>query len=230
MKAVAIVGFKNRGKSNLVLKLTEALKKKGYTLGIVKHCHGKINIAEKDKPFAQYAKEVVITSDKEISRFSKKFLSLEDIVSNLNRDYVLVEGFKQNKTLPRIVCFKTEKEKKQLSCDLEIAFVKKKDSFIEKNITKLVSLVEKKAFKLPNINCKKCGFNACYDLAKEIVKGKRNISDCIALQNQSKVWIDDNLVSINPFVSDILKNILWGFLLSLKGVKKLGRLRIEIEK
>jgi molybdopterin-guanine dinucleotide biosynthesis protein B len=230
MKAIAIVGFKNSGKSSLVVGLAGILKKKGYTVGIVKHSHGKISIADKDKPFSKYAKEIFIVSDKEVSGFSKKMFCLEDVLSNLNVDFVLVEGFKLNKSLPRIVCFKTEKEKEELSCGLEIAFVAKKEFDNKQYMERLARLVEMKAFKLPNTNCGKCGFSSCFDLAKQILKGKRNISDCLALKNQSRVWIDDRLISINPFVSDILKGILRGFLTSLKGVNKIGRIKIEIDK
>lgn len=228
MKAVAIVGFKNSGKSSLVLSLAEALKKKGYTVGIVKHCQEKINMVEKDKPFSRFAKEIAIVSDKEISRFSKKFLTLEDIISTLSLDYVLVEGFKQNKTLPRIVCFKNEKEKKELIKGLEIAFVKKEGFNYGKNITKLVSLLEKKAFKLPGVNCGRCGFKTCYDLAQEIIKQNQKPSVCVYSNGKVRLWIEDRPIFLNPFAEDILKNVVSGFVKSLKGAKKSGKIKIEI--
>ncbi|MBU0702234.1 MAG: hypothetical protein KKC18_00010 [Chloroflexi bacterium] len=35
--------------------------------------------------------------------------------------------------------------------------------------------------KLPNLDCGDCGYERCYDLAREIVAGNRSVEDCVFL-------------------------------------------------
>lgn len=228
MHAVAIVGFKNSGKSYLVRALAVFLKKNGSKIAIIKHAHRSIDIVDKDKPLYRCSKELTVVSDREISTLRKKTVSLEEIISGIGADYVLVEGFKQNKTLPRIVCYKNPKEKKELACGLEIGFVNNA-RLTNADIKKLAVTVQKKAFKLPGINCGKCGFKTCFGLAKEIVRGKKSPKDCAYAQASARLWIDGKPVFLNFFVDDIFTNVVRGFIKSLKCGRRAGKIKIEID-
>jgi molybdopterin-guanine dinucleotide biosynthesis protein B len=228
MKAVAIVGYKKSGKTTLVRALAAFLKKKGYKIAIVKHAHRHIDIPEKDTQFFENCSTLVLATEKIVSTVEKRFASLEDILSRLDADYVLVEGFKQNKTLPRIVCYNTAKEKKELSCGLEIGFVKNGD-LKPKDVKSLAGAVIKRSFKLPGINCGKCGFKSCLELARQILKGEKSFKDCAYKQAKAKVWVGGKFVFLNFFVEDILRNTVKGFVQSLKGAERSGNIKIEID-
>jgi molybdopterin-guanine dinucleotide biosynthesis protein B len=228
MKAIAIVGYKKSGKTTLVRALAAFLKKKGNKIAIVKHAHRHIDIPEKDTQFFENSSTVVLATENVVSTVEKRFASLEDILSRLEADYVLVEGFKQNRTLPRIVCYNTSKEKKELSCGLEIGFVRN-GGLKPKDIKSLADAVMKTAFKLPGINCGKCGFKSCFELAREIVRGKRSSKDCAYQMTKAKVWVGEKFVFLNFFVEDILRNTVRGFVHSLKGAERSGKIKIEID-
>ncbi len=227
MKAVAIVGFKNSGKSYLVKALAKILRRQGFSVGIIKHAHAPLDIVEKDRPFYACADTVAIIADRQVSTLRKASLRLEEILAQTNTDFILVEGFKQHKTLPRIVCYNSLKEKKELSCGLEIGFVKNGD-ISDIDVKKLAKVITGKAFKLPGIDCGKCGFKTCFDLAKEIVRQKQKPSACVYSNSKARLWLDDKPIFLNFFVEDIFRNVVSGFVSSLKGAKKTGKIKIEI--
>ena len=228
MKAVGIIGFKNSGKTHLVKVLAGALSGEGHKVGIVKHAHGRLNVVEKDRALYACCRELTVISDKETGSLRRGSADLEDIISETSADLVLVEGFKLDKTLPRIICYKDLKEKKQLSTGLEIGFVKIGE-LTAVDVKKLAAAVRRKAFKLPGINCGKCGFKTCFGLAKEIVKGKRAQRDCAYALASARVRIAGKRVAVNPFVGKALANVVRGFLQSLKGGQTPGRIEIRID-
>jgi len=87
--------------------------------------------------------------------------------------------------------------------------------------------VEEKAFKLPNLNCGGCGYETCYEMAREIVKGNKSMEDCVSLQPATKVKIDGKLMPMNPFISELVESTVRGLLSPLKGFSK-GRIEIKI--
>lgn len=228
MKAVAVVGFKNSGKSYLVRALAGALKAQGCRVGIVKHAHRAIEVAEKDGRLYAQAREVVVVSDKELSSLRKSTAGLQDIISGMNADIVIVEGFKQDKTLPRIVCYKTPAEKAQLTLGLELGFVKT-GKLGAGDVKKLAAAARKKGFKLPADNCAKCGYKNCYELAKAIVKGKEEPRKCVYTAARARLWVGGASIPMKLFVDDILVNTVRGFVKSLRGGAAPGRIKIEID-
>lgn len=228
MKAIAVVGFKNSGKSYLVKALAGALKAQGCRIGIVKHAHRAIEVADKDGQLYARAREVVVVSDKEISSLRKGSAGLEEIISGMDADIVIVEGFKQNKTLPRIVCYKDNKEKAQLTLGLELGFVKT-GKLSAGDVRKLASAVRKKGFKLPGEDCAKCGYKDCYELAKAIVKGKEAAGKCVYAGARARLWVGGASIPMKLFVDDILANTVRGFVKSLRGGQAAGRIKLEID-
>ena len=89
----------------------------------------------------------------------------------------------------------------------------------EQGIAKILS-------SLPGLDCKKCGYESCEELAAAIYKGKAKLSDCAPLklksQLRTRIMINDNEVPIQPFVSKIICNSILGMVSSLKGVSIKG--------
>jgi molybdopterin-guanine dinucleotide biosynthesis adapter protein len=91
----------------------------------------------------------------------------------------------------------------------------------------MASIIIERSFKLPSLNCGHCGYETCYELAMEIVKGKKSIENCVSLNPSISITVDGTEFPLNPFMSNLFKNSFLAMLSSLKGFKK-GRIEIEI--
>jgi molybdopterin-guanine dinucleotide biosynthesis protein B len=96
------------------------------------------------------------------------------------------------------------------------------------DIKKMTDLVIEKSFKLPNLNCGACGYQDCFGLAQEIVKGNRTIDDCPSLEPSTLVKVNGKIISMNSFIAKIVKNTIIGLLSTLKGFAK-GDIEIKIK-
>jgi molybdopterin-guanine dinucleotide biosynthesis protein B len=229
MKVVGIVGYKGSGKTHLGVNLSEELRRRGYTVAIVKHVQGSVDLPDKDTGlYRGHCDELTAISNEGRTEFFKGKLNFEEALDSLDADFIIVEGFKEKKSFPKILCLREKGEEKKLSDGLEIALVGKGNFDSDRDISTIADLVVEKAFKLPNLDCGDCGFDTCYGLAKEILKGKRRVSDCTRLGRDVEVRVAGKPLELNPFVSDILRKTVKGFLSGLKGFRG-GKIRIKIE-
>jgi len=236
LRTVGIVGYKNSGKTTLARALAQELVKRGHRVAAVKHSSERMDFIEKDTVrLSEFADRVGFISPFESGIFWKKPLSLENIMPHLEADVPLVEGFKAEKTFPKIVCLRGELDDQDLFDGLAICAVGPAPEGRELDVPllsldeigEIADLVEEKAFKLPNLDCGSCGFETCYEFAREIVKRNRSEGDCISLQPMTEVRIDGELMPMNPFISDIVRGTILGMLSPLKGFKK-GKVEIKI--
>ncbi|TET42076.1 MAG: hypothetical protein E3J63_01255 [Elusimicrobia bacterium] len=228
MKVIGIIGYKGSGKTHLGINLSEELKRRGYTVAIVKHVQGSLDLPHKDTSlYRGHCDQLIAISEEGVTEFFKGKLNFEQALDSLDTDFIIVEGFKEKKSFPKIVCLREKGEEKELSDGLEIALVGKGNFNSDRDISTIADLVVEKAFKLPNLDCGDCGFNSCYELAREILKGKKRVSDCTRLGRDVEVQVAGEPMELNPFVSDILRKTIKGFLSGLKGFKE-GKIRIKI--
>jgi len=205
MKAVGIIGYKKSGKTTLLVNLARELKKRGYKVSTIKHTAGSLDLPDTDTAkHKKYISEVAAISPYESIISLKGEKKLEEILSYINADFVLVEGFKNEKTFPKIVCLREEKESAQLFDGLQICAA----MFSPVNIKLIAALVCEKAFKLPNLNCGGCGYETCYELAKEIIKGKKSINECVSLNSPIKITVNGKSLALNPFVAKVIQGSL----------------------
>jgi len=228
MKVIGIIGYKGSGKTHLGINLSEELKRRGYTVAIVKHVQGSLDLPHKDTSlYRGHCDQLIAISEEGVTEFFKGKLNFEQALDSLDADFIIVEGFKEKKSFPKIVCLREKGEEKELSDGLEIGLVGKGNFNSDRDISTIADLVVEKAFKLPNLDCGDCGFNSCYELAREILKGKKRVSDCTRLGRDVEVQVAGEPMELNPFVSDILRKTIKGFLSGLKGFKR-GKIRIKI--
>jgi molybdopterin-guanine dinucleotide biosynthesis protein B len=234
VKAVGIIGYKKSGKTTLVTRLSQELSQMGYSVAILKHVSGNIDFPHTDTSrFRTCASFVSAISPKESEMIVKGNKRIEDILAYVDCDIVLVEGFKEEKTFPKIVCVLQQADKKKLCNGLELctaSFNKDISEFCIENddhIKKMAGIVSEKSFKLPNLNCGHCGYENCFELAKEIVKGNKTIDNCVSLNPPISIKVDGAEFPLNPFMSNLFKNSFLAMLSSLKGFKK-GRIEIDI--
>ncbi|MEA1965596.1 MAG: molybdopterin-guanine dinucleotide biosynthesis protein B [Candidatus Aerophobetes bacterium] len=237
MKVVGIIGYKKSGKTTLLVNLARELKKRGYKVSTVKHTLGGFDLSDKDTgKHKEYISEAAAISPYESILFLKGKKNLEDILSYISADFVLVEGFKSEKTFPKIVCLREKKEASQLFDGLQIcaAMLSPADVNLEvpmfkisTDSKKVADLVCEKAFKLPNLDCGGCGYESCFELAKEIVKGRKSIKDCSSLNSPIGVMVNGKSLALNPFVTKVIQGSIEGMLSPLKGFRK-GEIEIKI--
>lgn len=236
MRAIGVVGYRKTGKTTLVVALARELIERGYHVATVKHASGGLDLLEGDTARHRAAVEQVgAVSPGESAVFLRGARSLEEILSHLNADFVLIEGFKEEKTFPRVVCLSGREEDQALFDGLALGAVGQESTRgmeipvfdPERELGAIADLVEEQAFKLPNLNCGGCGYETCYDLACAIMEGKRSVADCVSLHPSAEIRIDGALMAINPFIGRVVARTIEGMLSELKGFKQ-GAIEIKI--
>lgn len=238
MKVVGIIGYKGSGKTGLILNLAQELTRRGYSIAVLKHARGGLDVPHKDTArHMEHADPVAAISPKGSAIFFRGKRSLEDMLGYLDADFVLVEGMKSAKTFPRVVCLRDGKEAQGLFDGLEVCAVTLSPSgfdlkvpvfHILHDVTKIADLIVQRAFKLPNLDCGACGYDRCYDLAREICGGRKRLKDCPSLAPSTEVRLHGKTLAMNPFVAKIVRGTIKGLLSGLKGFGP-GPIEIKIE-
>jgi len=249
LRVVGIIGYKNSGKTTLTSALVRELIERGHEVAVVKHLSHHVDLPEKDTAvLGSVAGQVGFISPQASGVFWKKQLSLEDVIPYLEADIILVEGFKTEKTFPKVVCLRGKPDDERgrwegLFDGLAICAVASSEIVAEMSlpwldeigiplfdrdaVDKVADLVERKAFKLPDLDCGGCGHERCYDLAREIVAGNGSPEDCVSLKPGTEVRVDGQRVPMNPFISGMMRSTILGMLSSLKGFKR-GKIEIKL--
>ncbi len=253
-KLVAVVGGKHSGKTTIIENVVRQLKSRGYRLGTIKEMVRIPTLdtpeTETDRYTAAGAETVVAVPRDETVIFLKKRLSLKEILPYLfGLDYVLLEGFESEKTLPKIIAAKTAVEAEGFVDGLAIAIsgfiVESKEEAAKASelgipllsslsqAEALAELVEQKAFlSLPDLpHCGECGYESCYGMAKAIVKGDAKAKGCLLTQKE-EVTLEVNGVRIplKEFPQQIIRDTLQGMVSSLEGISEIKKLKIELKK
>ncbi len=240
MRVIGITGYKKSGKTTLTLKLSDELIKRGYKVAVVKHINEDLDLVNSDtSKYKEVLTQVAAITTKESVFFLKNKKNLEEIIKYFEADIILIEGFKREKTFPKIVCLREENEKAELFDGLQLCtagFVSTEvnpklydfNILNDEDIKRVAEIAINKSFKLPNLNCGECGYQDCYGLAREIVKGNKTLDDCSSLEPSTLVKVNGKIISMNPFIARIVKNTITGLLSSLKGFTK-GDIEIKIK-
>lgn len=240
MRVIGIIGYKKSGKTTLILKLSDELTKKGYKVAVIKHVREDLDLINSDtSKYKKNLTQVVAITPKESVIFLKSKKNLEEIIKYFEADIALIEGFKKEKTFPKIVCLREESEKAELFDGLQLCtagFVSKGvdqklydfNILNDEDIKKIAEIAINKSFKLPKLNCGECGYQNCYGLAQEIVKGNKTPGNCPSLEPSTLVKVNGKIVPMNPFIAKIIKNTITGLLSTLKGFIK-GDIEIKIK-
>lgn len=231
MKVVGIVGFKKSGKTTLAVDLCQELRTRGLSVAMIKHSDSNLSPADVDstKMIACSGQGAALSDSETVITFGE-VLPLEEVLKYFRTDIAIIEGLKDEKTFPKIVCLRDEAEAKQLFDGLQICVVGSGEDLsvpLLKDIGEIADLVLEKSFKLPQLDCGGCGFETCYEMAKAIVEGKNSFKDCVSLHAKAEVKIDGETVPLNPFISDMVTHTIRGLLFSLRGVRD-GSIEITI--
>ena len=230
MKAVGIIGYKKSGKTTLGVRMAKELVGMGHRVGVVKHASCAIDFAEADtSKYRAYASAVSATSPGDTEIILRGEKSIEEILSYFECDIVLIEGFKREKTFPKIVCLRQAEEKKELFDGLELftaSFNKEISDFDIMDDGHLRAMAEKameKGFKLPKHDCGRCGHKTCLDLARDLVRGKATIERCVT--QRVSLRVDGKIHPIDYDTAERIRSSILRWLPSAGGSAK----KIEID-
>ena len=234
-KYLGITGPKKSGKTTTIETIIPKLIEKGYKVGTVKIAFKAVSIDVNKEHYdvvrqrANKPQKTLFKSKIETVIFLNEEMTLRQALKEFSKglDYVLLEGFKEDlKGFPQIVLLKENGQEEEITDDFtakissipEFSIKSKDQRFI--SFEKISEIIEQVALPLfPKLDCEHCGYKTCLDLIKEVIAGRKAVKDCyvIAVEDSNLVLlINDKIVPCNPFVQDIIRNVLLGFLKTLK--------------
>jgi len=248
---VAVVAAgRERGKTSLVESMTRRLSGR-YRVWTVKHVSDSFDTREKDtwrhlKAGAEGSVAlgagslVVLRSelDESVDR------ALKEVPAGA--DLVLVEGFKES-VLPKILLAQSIDEAEEQLERISNVFavsgpfadmhtkrsVKGVSVLGSDSVTDVVNgmVLDDQVNRLPGIDCKKCGYPSCKEMANAILKGESLLKNCRTLQTSDVMLIvDGKPVYLSDFPKNVVKYVVLGLMNSLKGFdpKKTGKITLEL--
>jgi len=126
MKTIAVIGWKNSGKTTLVSNLTNYYFNKGIKVGVVKHAHHNFDIDHEGTDSYKIRKsgafKTTIVSDKRLAHMIEEE-SLDENVSQIiamheDCEILIFEGFKNNSELKKIEVSFKKNNKNELNLEL----------------------------------------------------------------------------------------------------------------
>lgn len=230
MKIVSIIGKKNTGKTSLTVKIIKELTKRGYNVASIKHSHHSIEMDKENTDtwrHKQAGANLVVGVGSTTFFNTNKEHDLNRILYLLkhfdNFDFVIIEGYK-NYNYPKIITSPDVRDKYT---------IEEVDSFAidEKGIEKLADTIEKRSHDIVDtLFTKNCGFNNGEAIAAEI--RNENLTTDDLDKTHSYLSVNGNIVGLNRFVSDYLKQSVLGVIntLNLKdyGVENIGKVELII--
>ncbi len=230
VRAVAVVGYREVGKTKIVEGLVRELSKRGHRVATVKHVVERgFSIDRPGKDTWRHARAgarvVVSLAPRELATIERRAAKLGEVLHGLERsDFVIIEGFKVSRGLPKIVVARTGADLRKLADGFTIASVGAKKArlpaFELRQMKGLTDLVERRVPPvLPEIDCEHCGYKSCREFALAVLAGKRRWDGCPTLRERVVLRVDGKQVYLNPFMQDLIAGLIGGLLSSLKGVK-----------
>lgn len=244
---IHVVGIgRNSGKTRLIEGLVGELTKRDYRVATIKHIfEGTFDTAHKDtwKHLQAGANPIIAVSPKElISIKANTDPSLERALHEVPRevDVVLVEGFKESDN-PKILAVQSLSQVEELmglatqaiAISGPIASEKDYPSSIQNTpileLGELVPLVERLLLeaavkRLPETDCRRCGYESCKALATAVLGGKASIDQCkILAESDVVLTVDGKPIVLSEFPKNFVRNTLLGMIKTLRGVNEAPR-------
>ena len=126
MKVFGVTGWKNSGKTTMVVKLVETLSARGYTVSTLKHAHHHFDIDHPGTDSYRHreagAAEVLVASERRWALIHESSppeeIPLQQFIDKLQPvDLLLIEGFKQE-DFPKLMVVRPEHNAEPLPADV----------------------------------------------------------------------------------------------------------------
>lgn len=249
MKAIAINGTSNSGKTTLGEIIIRGLRERGYTVGSVKEIHSPDfaldpNPGEDTGRHRQSGSQLVTArAFYETDVLYPVKLPIGEILKHYDHDYVVLEGV-TDCNCPRILTAHNEEEVKERIDERVVAVSGVLANTGRQKIlgfpvfhalqdpTGLVDFVEKHAFEpLPDFDsdcCALCGYS-CRELTGRIARGEARREDCVLDAQTTELLIDGVAIPMVPFVQRLLKNAVLGVAKELDGYKEHAQIEVRLK-
>ena len=244
-RTVAVVGFKDSGKTRVVEALVGELTRRGHRVGTVKHTAENIDFDTPGKDTRRHrdagAVATTILHDNAAAFFMDDHVTIQDAVRCLGSlDFLVIEGFKTLDTHARVLVTHEDGDLDKLMNGLELAAVKIPGSGFSgggglqvvalSDAAGLADIVESKAYPiLPGANCHGCGYPDCRSLGEAVLSGEADAAQCVRNAVAFTLRVNGEPMPLNNFTRSILTNTLMGLIRTLKGGEKAERLELAFE-
>ncbi len=237
------------GKTTVGTRLVDYLRRKGYNVGVIKHCHKDIILDIKDSSrYLEVGADEVLASSKDLVVMYKRSLvdDLKKVLDYINTPIVVVEGYRGSDIGDNVGIVRDVNDFRELLRTLPKkldAIVSNDDEVLNEalsngiktfrfNEVELLGMwVERRALEnilgsLPRKDCGLCGYSSCEVFAQAYLKGV-NVR-CVHTQQSVRLLVNDYEIMLNPFVSNLIASLVNGLVNTLKGIP-LRRDKIVIE-
>lgn len=246
MKAIAVNGTSDSGKTTVCEGLIRGLRQRGYTVGSVKEIHCQdftIDVPGTDTARHREAGSQLVTArgflETDILFQSK--LPITEILSQYQQDYVILEGV-TDCNAPRIITAHnlTEVEERMdcrtvavtgviaNTCGSSVFGLPVFNALTESEA--LLDFVVERAFPpLPDFSkdcCGHCGFS-CREMAGRIAHQQAVREDCLLWSQETELRIDGVSIAMVPFVQTILKRAVLAVAGELDGFKEKSKIEVR---
>ena len=219
MRIISIVGLKNTGKTSLTGKIIKELTNREFKVASIKHSHHQMEMDHEGtdtyKQMEAGSGFVVGIGGRTYFNINERF-DLERILFLIkiieNPDFVVIEGFKAYPYAKIATC---EEVKDEYTIKVVNSFEITDDELLE-----LVDLVEERSYDiLETLFVNECGYNDASLIGQAFAQGKLDYNP--ETQAEVNLAIDGVNIGLNRFVSDYLKQTIFGVLTPLK-IKEYG--------
>ncbi len=220
MKAIAIVGDHNSGKTTLGKKIVKILKDKGYEPIVYKHTPRTEHFADEGKDTEQYlsvADAVVATGKDAYAIYVRGHLPLHKLFAlmrDLGADFLVYEGTPQGLLIPWIKVGTGKGDS-----PYTLWYVEDPMSFTDAEVEELVDDILKRAWTIPMmLNCGKCGVDTCQEYVDAILSGEEKT--CVLWDSKMRIIVNGKEVPLVPFIEKLYRSVIESLVDNLKGVPK----------
>ena len=240
-KTVSVTGFKNSGKTMVVEALVKELSTRGHRVGTLKHTADDIDLDTPGKDTSRHrdAGSVAtgILQENTTALFIDEKLSIHQAAEKLGViDILVIEGFKTVDTHARVIVPREDGDVEKLANGLEIATVKipgsnyNGEALTLDDAAKIADIIEARAYPmLPGLDCQSCGYDDCKSMGVALLAGEAELSQCVGFRSDGALKVNGVDVAMGNFVRDIMKNVVLGFIKSLKGGEVARKVELSFE-
>lgn len=155
MKIFGIAGFKNAGKTTLIVELIREFRSRGLQVATIKHAHHEFDIDHPGKDSHQHraagAVEVIVSSARRWAHIRELIDApeppLEDLLRHMNSpDVVLIEGYKHGQH-PKLELRRTGQDVPELAATDESVCMIVSDDPVSVRITRGIPVLDRRDLK-----------------------------------------------------------------------------------
>lgn len=236
------------GKTALGTAVARRLVELGYSVSVVKHVGHRFDVEDKDS--ARYlstgVERVVVSGHGILAIYIPRHVDdLARVLGFTRTPIVVVEGFSRStigdaiavvggvedleyaKQVQGLIAIATHTEgftDRVVGLDVEVVDV----GDVERIVEIIIGRAKEKIYEqLPKTDCGMCGYSGCMEFTEAYLHGEAGVCPLIA---DIVLKVDGKNIPMNPFVKNVLRGIIGGFVKTLKNIPKdYKRVEITVE-